>query len=194
MIRGRLHRVVTILLISVIFLWGSALSFADPFSCIWPSGEEYMLGLTIASVGLDLEDRAVAHMEKAVMRYIVNRGSYPSIRFNPERDFIEHALPGQSHVWQYIDDHLVSVEESVALEAMQEPVSMSDYHAGRYPRIFRFAIMHPERRHACVLIETDEPIGGMHYLGFYHMYRSILGFGPWWVMQSFPQDGVLYGW
>ena len=68
------------------------------------------------SAATELEDHLAAQLEDATARAIVGH-ERSAIRFNPDHDFIEHALPGSTHVWQYKGDRLVIVDEGVALEA-----------------------------------------------------------------------------
>ncbi len=100
------------------------------------------------------------------------------IEFVAERDFIEHTLRETSHFWQYNEQGLVSIEKSVAMEAIQGPISMAEYMAGDYSRLYRFAVMHKGNSHACVIIVLQERSGENY--SFRHMFRPAFGFGPWW--------------
>lgn len=180
-----------IVAMSIVFLWGAILSFGNPLNCPWPSSDELMAmrGPRTFSFATGLEEKVAVQLEEAVTRAILQRGSF-QVGFNPERDFIEHLLPGSNRVWQYKADKLVSVDEGVASRAMGSPVDQAAFFAGDFPRLFRFTIMHAEATHACAIIEREESIGGMNYFSFWHLFRLGFGLGPWWVVSL---GGVAFG-
>lgn len=181
-----------IIVLSIAFLWGAILGFGTSFDCVWPSTDELIANprLPTPSIASGLDDQATTDLVATVVQAIARRGA-SGIRFTTERDFIEHALPISPHVWQYRDGELVSVDESVALRAMQKPVDMAAYFAGDYPRLFRFAVMQADATHACVIVEVDEPVGGMNYFAYWHLFRSGFGHGRWWAIS---EGGVTFGW
>ncbi len=184
-------KLLVIIAVSIVFLWGAILGFGSSFDCVWPSLDELMATsrLPASSLDIELEDRAAARLEAAVAHAIGRKGAF-YIRFTPERDFIEHALPGSPRVWQYGGGELVAVEKRVALRAMQAPVEMGAYLSGDFPRLFRFSVLDRNVSHACVIVEIDEAAGGMNYFAFWHLFRSGFGLGPWWVL---PGGGVFFG-
>ena len=191
MIRRRL-KFFTIIVVIIVSLWCAILSFENSIDCAWPSTEELMAtsGLPTSSVAIDLEDQGVAQLEMAVAHAIVRRGAF-HFPFNPERDFIEHVIPRSPHVWQFKGSKIVPVNDSVLLRAMQSPVDWPAFLSGNYPRLFRFAVVHEEASHACVIVEIKEPVGGMYRFEFWYLFRLGFGLGRWWVVS---QGRVLFGW
>ena len=181
-----------VIVVSIVSLWGAILGFGNPFDCVWPSLDELMVAsrLPELSVVIGLEDQAGTQLEAAVADSVSRRGA-SHIRFTPGRDFIEHALPRSPQVWRYEDGELVPVDENVARRAMQSPVDMAAFLSGDYPRIFRFAVLHAETAHACVIVEIEESAGGMNYFDFWYVFRPGFGLGPWWVVS---EGGVFFGW
>ncbi len=177
---------------ALVILWGGMFGFANPTTCTWPEIEEFIAssGLPNASVAGELESESVTGFEAAMSRAIVRRG-VSNQPFVPERDFIEHALPGSVRAWRYRDGHFVVVDPSVAREAMESPVDMAAFFAGDFPRVFRFAALEASGSHACVIVEMDEAAGGMNYFEFWQLFRAGFGYGPWRVL---PLGGVFYGW
>ncbi len=195
MIRRWLRRVGTVLL-SIVFLWGAVLGFANPLNCTWPS----MVELTSSGapaptdVALELGAHAAAQLEEAVARTIVQRGS-SYYRFVPERDFIEHALLGSPRVWQYVGDQLTRVDKSAASLAMRAnddyATATAKANAGLYPRLFQFAVLYAKPNHACVIITTAQAYDNMNDFVFWQVFRPVFGLGPW---VAFPQGGIFFGW
>lgn len=189
---GKCLRFFAILFLSIGFLWGAIFGFGTSFDCVWPNTDELIANprLPASSIISGLDDQATADLEATVVQVIARRGS-TSIRFNPERDFIEHARPLSSRFWQHRDGELVFVDKSVVSKAMKTPVEMAAYFADAFPTLFRFVITQTDATHACVIVDIDEPIGGMNYFEYWHLFRSGFGYGRWW---SIAVGGIAFGW
>ena len=171
---------------SIVFLWGAILSFGNPLNCPWPSLDELMAmpRPRTFSYATGLEEQAAVQLEEVVTRAIFQRGGYP-VGFSPERDFIQHLLPGSTRVWQYKADKLISVDEGIALAAMRSPpVDQATFFAGEFPRLFRFTIVQAEAKHACVIVERVDSVGGTNTFSFWQLFRSGFGLGPWWAAHT----------
>jgi hypothetical protein len=191
MIQRRLTLFVIFLVVSAL-LWGGILSFTNPFDCQWPTTEELIAisGIPNSSVNIDSNDQSPTQLETEIALKI-GRTGVSKTPFNPERDFIEHAVDGPPRIWQYTGGELIPTSEGILLEIMQSPVDMSEYFSGEFPRLFRFAILSSRTAQACVIVERDDSVGGMHYFYFWHFFRMGFGLGPWWRIS---EGGVLYGW
>ncbi|MFQ5944408.1 MAG: hypothetical protein ACE5JF_12730 [Anaerolineales bacterium] len=159
---------------------GALFGFGNPVGCAWPEFEDLIPGRSSSPdplVTFDSLELANDSLERHIATAIGRSGAGRT-RFDSDRDFIEHASLQTSRFWRYNDDGLVSIDESIAMESIQGPISMADYMGGDYARLFRFAVAHKSISHACVIVVVQHRPGEDFF--FRHMFRSIFGFGPWW--------------
>ena len=168
------------MIVGFAFTWGALFGFGFPFGCAWPEIDDLMRGRSASPdplAALDSGDLGAGRFERLIETAIGRKGAGET-EFDIERDFIEHASLRTPHFWRYGVDGLVAIDKSLALDAVNGPISMADYLAADYARLFRFAITHNGISHACVIIVVQHRSGEDFY--FRHVFRSLFGFGPLW--------------
>ena len=104
------------------------------------------------------------------------------MRFEPERDFVGHALPEVLRVWRYDGERWISVDQGAAIKEVERPLEMIEFTSGDYARMFRFAVTHMSPAHACVIVEAEERQGRSYE--FWHYFRPLFGLGAWRIFSE----------
>lgn len=186
-IRGRLINIIStrrklfvIAAVAIVSLGGAILgltSSEEPLSCTWPDLDELITGkakLPTSSSNIGLRLPGMSKLEEAIAIEIT-QAKFFAIRFEPERDFVGHALPGSLRVWRYDSERWIAVNDRAAIREVQRPWKMSEYMAGIYPaQMFRFAITRISAGDACVIVEAEARMARSY--AFWHVFRP--GFGP----------------
>ncbi len=194
-IRGRLINIVStrrklfvIAAVAIVSLGGAILGLSsseEPFSCTWPDLDELIMGKPkplVSSINNYLRLPGMSELEEA-MAIEITQAEFFFIHFDPERDFVGHALPGSLRVWRYDGERWIAVKERAAMREVQRPWKMSEYAARIYPpKMFRFAVTRISSGHACVIVEAEHRTGRSY--NFYQVFRPGFAQGAWRVISE----------
>ena len=178
-----LNKLFIIAAIVIFSLWGLILGFANPFVCAFPDLDDLMrreVDFPTSSIAIDLGHPGFTQFEEMIANKIVQT-ELVFIRFNPERDFVGHVLPGLLRVFRYDGESWISVDETAAIAEVERPLDMAEYFAGEYSSMFRFAVTHMSATHACVIVEGQIKYGGSSY-EFWQAFRPGFGLGAWIIV------------
>ena len=174
--------------VGVVSLWGAILgltSSEEPFSCAWPDLDGLITGkvkLPTSSSNIGLRLPGMSELEEAIAIEIIQTEFF-AIRFEPERDFVGHALPGSLRVWRYDGESWIAVNERAAIREVQRPWKMTEFMSGVYPaQMFRFAVTRISAGRACVIVEAEARMGRSYE--FWHLFRPRFGPEAWRVVSE----------
>ena len=194
-IRGRLINIIStrrklfvIAAVAIVSLGVAILGLTsneEPFSCAWPDLNELITGKPkplVSSINNYLRLPGMSELEEA-MAIEITQAEFFFIHFDPERDFVGHALPGSLRIWRYDGERWIAVNERAAMREVQRPWKWSEYAAGIYPpKMFRFAVTRISSGHACVIVEAEHRTGRSY--NFYQLFRPGFAQGAWRVISE----------